>query len=228
MKIACFTLTYWTNPDNAKNKAPELEAWKKQVEKNLRPDVIYLACGTKSDPALKPIDLPVINAEVVCTKPYDVFNWCYALCAESAGMWYALLNTDCDVVVNIASDCVLNTDLRDLAQKFMERPELVCAPTWGDKWLEDAAVLYKRQGLTKFLNGRLRPNLSEGNEKLLTEMEKAHIFNGYWWNPWPNIPAMRQEYGIPHEKVVEDSRVISENWPIILRPSPTIRKRYEV
>lgn len=227
MKLACFTLTYWKDQADANSKSLELRDWKAHIEKMLKPDVMYIACGTKSEPVFSPIDVPVINSGVEYTVPYDAIYWCYSLCAENAGMWHALLNTDCDILGQIATDCFIKDDLLPILEEFNKRPELVCAPSWAS-FVEDAAIFYKRSALVKYLNMRIRPNLIAERRQppLMTEQEKAQIFRGQWWNPWPNIVTMRQEWYVGVKDPIPDERVLSEKWPIVLRPSETIKKLY--
>lgn len=228
-KIACFSLTYWANRAHADLLSGELIEWKKRVQGILLPDWLYLACGTKIDSGYNPINVPIVNAEVTYTKSHDVTYWAYSFCAETAGMWYAILNTDCDIVAQIATDCLINFDVASKLNEFATRSDLVLAPSWFG-FVDDAIIFYKREAIVKFLNERRRGNLIEAKDcsimPLLSEHEKTEIFKGRWWNPWPGIITMRQEYGISDRQPIPDDRVVSENWPIVLRPSPYIKGKY--
>lgn len=230
MRVACFTLVHWKNADDAQFKSAEIQGWSSLVDRILQPDVKYVACGTYSDPALCPIQCPVVNSGVEYTRGHDVRYWGYSFPAETAGLWHFILNTNCDVVMQMATDTVTKVNVRECAEKLMASDKLICAPSWAGV-VEDAIIIYKRQGVVKFLNQRLRANLVEREkateEPMLAEQEKARIFDGQWLNLWPERQTMRQEWGIPDRSPFPDELVITENWPFVLRPSPEIRKRYE-
>jgi hypothetical protein len=230
MKIACFTLTYWNDAKTAAAIADELRAWVAEVRGGFRPDYLYMCSGTYSDPKFNPLpDVPLINAEVVYRGPKDFTHNCYALCAEEAGLWYALLNTDADVVVQMCTDSIVNEDMRPLLDNFMARPELVCAPAWCRSYLDDAFVFYKRNAVVKYLNGRLRANLMdvESGEQLITEDEKTRIFKGEWWNPWPANDNMRQDWNVG-SCAVDSAHICRFNWPVVIRPAPDVTKFFKL
>lgn len=222
MKLAAFSLTYWNTEADANRLADELRNWEQEVLRASYAEYRFLAAGTHCNPAYNPTGLRLIQADLPYTHPHDYKYWCYAAAAETAGMWYALLNTDADVIMQICTDCIINCDLRAVAEELMSRPELIAAPVWCTL-VEDAFCLYKREALQKFLHQRLRANLippGQGDPPI-TEQEKTDIFRGQWWNPWPERTILRQDWkvGSCH---VDGATIIQQNWPVIIRPAPDV------
>lgn len=233
MKIAVYSLTYWYTEAEAASKKAELETWYASISHSIKPNFVWLVSGTYSDPAHSPVPyIPLINTGIEKTHGNDFLYWSYANLAHTHGIYNALLNTNCDICAQISTDSVINIDLRPILEEFFERPELVMAPAWN-RWIEDAAIFYKRSGMLKYISSRKRPILVKPDTipaPLKTEEEALEIFDGLWWNPWPEYPLMRQEHGYAQRypdsfTMFPSEEVIAKKWPIVIRPAPDIIER---
>lgn len=229
MKIAVYSLTYWYSKAEAESKGDELYRWVRSMRYSINPDYMWLVSGTYSDPSFNPVYIPLINTGIAKTHGNDFQYWSYANLAHTFGLYHALLNTDCDLCAQFSTDSVINVDYTPILEEFMRRDELVCAPSWNNV-IEDAAIFYKREGMLKYISSRLRPILVEPGAvpaPMFTEVEALEIFKDTWWNPWPHIKSMRQEYGFEQYGIPmwPSSKVIEEDWPMVIRPAPDIIQR---
>jgi hypothetical protein len=135
-------------------------------------------------------------------------------------MWDFIFRNEGDMLIGWESDTyVLSANLQAIVKEFEGRPELLCAPRWW-KWVDQNFFIMKREGVLRYLHGRLRANLIAPGTKpepMLAEHEWAEIFHGSWWNPWPNVASIRQDHGIQDTKDVEAAA-----WPLVRRPSPSL------
>lgn len=233
MKIAVYSLTYWYTEAEAQSKKTELENWLSSIDNSIKPDYVFLVSGTYSDPSFNPLPgIPLINTGIAKTHGNDFLYWSYANLAHTFGIYNALINTDCDVCAQFSTDSVININYRPILEEFMKRPELVCAPGWH-YWIEDAAIFYKREGMLKYVSQRRRPCMMEPSDNktiMTTESEAKEIFDGRWWNPWPEFRTLRQEYGYAQQypdtfHMFPSEQVIAEDWPLVIRPAPDIVQR---
>lgn len=228
MKIIAFTTAHWHDEDHAKSQREHLEQWESVTRKLFNPNHLFIACGTYSNPEFCPVDVAVVNSGIKYTKPYDIFYWHYAACAFTAGFAFALQSySDWDFLVCYDHDTILgNVDLNALAKEFIERTEVLMSPAWCQSpdgslsfWKPDAAAM--------FLHMRKRANLIEKKEgvpePILVEHEWREIYEGRWWNPWPDIKGIRQEHGIVSEPVADTDAMA---WPMVRLPSPEIRHHF--
>lgn len=218
MKIVCFTMSWWDNLNDFNNIRKELNFWKYSVESYLNPVGKFIACGTYSDPQISDLGVPIVNAHVKKTLPHDPYFWNYALCAETAGMYYALFNYDFDILAQVCSDSIINSNVLALCEEFMARPETVMAPRW---WygIEDAFVFYKKDAVVKYLNtNNIRHLTAPGSEPQpeSSEYVKAAMFGEEWWKIWPERENWRMEGSLPSEPV------ITNNWPFVIRPTTRV------
>jgi len=50
------------------------------------------------------------------------------------------------------------------------------------------------------------------------------LYAGKWWNPWPNIQNVRQDW--PFQPIGTDWR-LAMSWPFVRMPHPSIVEEYE-
>lgn len=220
MKLGAFTLSYWANEQEARNRKAELELWQRHVSRIANCDTFVIGCGTYSNPTHCPINAVVANAEVQHTRLYDCETWTYSCCAEEAALWYFLLNTDCDAILHLCSDGFVRDKLYGEINKLMASDKLILAYNWQDM-IDDAFYIMKRQGIVHYLNSRMRPNLSK-TRQIIMEREKAIIFNGKWINPMPALDHYRYD-GIHPSPSYEE---VLTKWPMCIRPPKELLNLY--
>lgn len=230
MNTLVCALAYWRSAEQVAAIAPALRRWRAMVSWRFQTGRLFLASGTQSDPELNPIreDAPLVSARVPYTKPYSVYGWCYGLCAIQAALTFADDAEPWDVFAMVDTDLVITDhfDWPALSAEFMARSETVMSPAWAGGPCMGSFIFLKPPAVTKWLNGRLRPNLcAEEPKPMLCEPEAAAIFGPDWWNPWPQFKTIRQEWGMEGFTPVhdEDARM----WPAICRPSPAMRALFE-
>lgn len=207
-----------------------LATWLQISELLFRPVGSFIACGTWSDP--KYCYMPrveVINAGIERTHQHECRYWNYSLCSWQAAFTYAMGRYDWDLCVILDTDCLVGAVNFDaLFREFMARPEEILTGAWCGVWPGGPLCAFKRSGVSRWLNGRLRANLihpnTRGPEPMLPEEEMARIFEGRWWNPWANIEGMRQDYGEQAE--AQDTNEQAMTWPMVRKPHPSIISRY--
>ena len=236
MRIIAFTMSYWDNEEQARRAGELLVPWKETVDKWLKPVSAFIACGTWSEPALSPLgpEVPVINADAVKDRPYDVVWHNYSLCSFGAAFHYALSHAYWDLLAILDTETLIgNVNFEKLLGEFLERPELHLNEDWHGRPGGPFQV-WKREGASRWLNYRQRanfipkPEVKEGQEPpaepMLQEYEMGVIFKDLWWNPWPEIPTMRQDHGEDSEKYVTPEDTLK--WPFVRKPHPSIVERY--
>ena len=241
MRTIVFTTTNWNSKEywdvlwNGPARPPSinsphewLESWKEpmfglckwheRVRWLFGPIEVFLACGTWSDPQWSPI--PVVNSGVDYTKPYNPGRWSYAGCAQLAAHAYLMNRRDWDLAVQLDYDCLVGAvDFEQLRVDFCNRPDVVLTPSWFGK-PGGPLIIFKREGILRWLHHRRRANLVEDNLPVPMELEDEmrEIFDGAWWNPWPNNDNQRYEDGVKDDAAF--------NWQFVRSPSMTMRERY--
>ncbi len=232
MRIGCFLTTFWHDAADAKAKFDGplgIHAWYANVTLLFQPSFTFLACGTWSDPDYNqlPIGVPVVNSGVPYTKPYDHYLWQYDACAYMAAMAYALNRRDWDLLVSIDNDALIGAvDFDALLKEFIQRSAVMLTPAWCGRPGGPFHAI-KREGAVRWMHMRQRGNLIDGpasGATLLIEEELASIFKGRWWNPWPKIPTMRQDYGLPDARPAREP--LDQNWPFVRMPDQSIIEEY--
>ncbi len=233
MRILAFTTTFWHSREDADSKRDGLfglQACRDRIVTFLRPVEYFLACGTWSEPLWSPLSItvPVINSGVDYTKPYDHWHWQYDACAYMAAMAYALNRRDWDLLVALDNDVLIgDVNFDALLREFMQRPEEFLTPDWHGRPGGPFHAI-KRSGAVRWLHMRRRANLIEpapGDPlPLLIEDELGVIFAGRWWNPWPHLPTMRQDYGLHNPR--PEREPLDQRWPFVRCPHPDIVQEF--
>lgn len=232
MKIIAWSMSHWNNAEEFQSRLLGplgLYAWCGRVNYAFSPVERWIACGTFSDPVLAG-DLPVsvLNHGTETTLPYDCIWWNYSLCSWEIGYQTALARHDWDLLVNLDTDALLgDIDLDSIMREFLERPEELMTGAWCGSLAGGCLQAIKRSGVRRWLENRKRKNLITPNSQampLLPEHEATEIFKGLWWNPWPHIPDMRQDYGEQAAATLLDDEVMT--FPMVRKPSPAVIDRW--
>jgi len=231
MNVSVFCTTFWDNsPEKAELKRPELDYWTQRVKKALPDAFQFLSTGCCDNLELNPTKLPCINSGAEKTKAYDVWNWSYFLCAFESALWFAWHNLrESEILIGWESNCWLNrqTNAIKLLDEFRANNASIMAPQYHGS-PDFNFIAMKRSAIPKFQHHRRRGNLIESEAKAeLAEIEMGEIFKRDWWNPWPEIVSIRQEYGVPTPfHCLPDSEAV--RWPMIALPSPEVQKHIMV
>lgn len=228
MKVLAWTMAYWDSQEHAESQRAALAACEARVLKYFRPVQYFLASGTWSDPAFAPIwPIDVVNAGAPKTKPNSPF-WNYAACAITAAFAHALTwrEDQWDLLVCHDTDVLIGAvDFDALFREFLARQELLLSDDWHGR--PGSLIAIKREGVARYQHGRLRPNLMErveDTEPMLIEDELGIIFKGLYWNPWPQFPTLRQDYGL--EFAVPEREPLEKAWPLVRLPHVSIINEY--
>jgi len=231
MKLFVFTMAWWENHEQAWAQAETLTKWLADVEHYFKPWHAFVACGTWSDPAHSPLPnyVPTINGGVKRDRPYDAIWWNYAGTAIGAALAYSLTRCDWDALIMHDTDVLVGAvDFDALLREFLERPETFLCSQWCGCWPGGGSIsAWKPDAAVKWLNQRQRANFivrqPNAPTPMCLEQEMADIFKGDWWNPWPQHPTMRQDYGTPGA-VTDNGLVLT--WPFVRMPDPAIVAEY--
>lgn len=227
MNVSVFCTTFWDNyQERAEAKRVELLDWSQRVSKHLPDAFKFLSTGCCDDLSLNPTKLPCINSGAPKTKAYDVWNWSYFLCAFESALWFSWHNLPmAEVLIGWESNCWVNrqTNIQKLLDEFEARKDLIMAPQYHGS-PDFNFIAMKRGAIPKFQHHRRRGNLVESDKKAqLAEIEMGEIFKNDWWNPWPEVLSIRQEYGVPppFHCIPNDEAM---RWPLVALPSPIVQQ----
>lgn len=244
MNILSLITSHWNTLEEFAFKASGpfgLDNWLKESNRLFSPIVNIIACGTWSDPGVArkhwgtEMGIQIINSGTEYYGPYDVIWSHYALAAHMAGFYHALNRNDWDLLVQIDNDMLIgDVDFDSLLREFLSRPEEVLSPAWCGCWPGGPFWAWKREGLSRFVNWRTRANFIDPDSRVqyqrklerphLSEEEMFHVMKGRWWNPWPNIPSCRQDFGQNPDANLLNETVMS--WPFVRLPHPDVIGRY--
>ncbi len=230
MRIAVFTMAYWDNPAQAKAQSDVLNQWAFDVRHYYNPRYAFVASGTWSDPLLSPLysAVPVVNAGAVKDRPYDAMLWSYFGAALTAALCYALNRRDWDMLILHDTDMLVGAvDFDALLHEFMSRKETFLCADWHGRPCGGSITVWKPAAASRWLNHRMRPNFYDTPPAapMLLEDEMGYIFEGQWWNPWPHLATMRQDYG--HPNAVLGREPIEKAWPFVRLPDPSIVSEFK-
>lgn len=223
-------MSYWDNREQFLSRFPGefgLVNWFERVN-NLfnHPMGTFIACGTWSDPSLA--SLTIVNSGVTRTLPYDPYFYNYSLCAWSVALWHSIGRDDWDMLIALDTDCLIGAiDLNSLFTDFEAHDEEVMSGAWSG-FIGGPMIVFKRSGVIRWLNGRLRANLIEphaGPKPLLPEEEMTLIFKDRWYNPWTDFPELRQDW--PENKEADSVNEEVMKWPMVRKPHPAVINAYK-
>jgi len=235
VRTIAWTTSYWDSEEHSRR--PEitdglfgLEAWHKRATYLFKPIHSFIACGTWSDPRFNPLDssVGIVNAGIAAGIPYNYKRYQYCMAAFMAGMAYALNRNDWDLLLFLDTDSLVGAvDFKTMLSQFMERNELILSNNWCNT-PQGPFFAIKREGASRFFNCRIQGNcvLNESSRDLiLGEFEFGEIFNGLWWNPWPEITNVRQDYSVNPN---DPNPMAFLQCPFIRQPHPAVIEEYQV
>ena len=234
MRTIAWTTSHWD--DEEQSRRPEitdglfgLEAWHKRVTYLFKPIHSFIACGTWSDPAFSPLDpsVAIVNAGIKAGIPYDYRRYQYWMAAFTAASAYVLNRNDWDLLLLLDTDTLVGAvDFKSLLSEFMERDELILSNNWSDT-PSGPFFAIKRDGVARFLHCRLKGNCvlnEKSQDMMLGEYEIGEIYKGLWWNPWPEITNVRQDYSVNPN---DPNPMAFLHCPFIRQPHPAVIKEYQ-
>lgn len=235
MRTIAWTTSHWDN--EAQSRRPEitdelfgLEAWHKRVTCLFKPIHSFIACGTWSDPAFSPLDssVAIVNAGIKVGIPYDYKRYQYWMAAFTSASAYVLnLRNDWDLLLFLDTDSLVGAvDFKSLLSDFMERDELIISNSWSDTPSGPFFAL-KMDGVARFLHCRLKGNCvldDQSQDLMLGEYEIGEIYKGLWWNPWPEITNVRQDYSVNPN---DPNPMAFMHCPFIRQPHPAVIEGYQ-
>jgi len=231
MKIIVFTMAWWESREHAWEQWDALNKWLDAVQYYYQPRHTFLASGTWSEPTQSPLPkwVPIINGGVTKDRPYDAVWWNYSSTALTAAFSYVLNRRDWDLLVLHDADVLVGAvDFDSLLREFMSRPETFLCSDWHGRPSGGSPLVWKPYAAAKWLNQRRRANLIEHTAgiptPMLVEDEMGIIHEGEWWNPWPNIPTMRQDFGCTSK--IPEREPLEKAWPFVRMPNPAIIEEY--
>lgn len=200
--VIAFTTTHWCRESIGSPRIIDpvfgLGAWYRRVKYLFSPIHTFLACGNWSDPFMNPLPgVSVVNAGLHSCIKYDLFRSQLCMAAYTAAMAYVLNRSHWDLVVLLDTDCLVGAvDFPKLIDEFVRRPEIILTNSWNDAPAGPCVIL-KREGCVRLLHHRIQGNIVLGDSSpnlMLGEFEMKAIFEGKWWNPWPEIKTVRQDF----------------------------------
>lgn len=232
MTSIAFVTSFWDDAEDARKKGEGpfgLKSWRERIQHYFSPDHIFIAAGTWSDPKFSPLpyEVPVINSGVEKIGDYDPWYNQYSACAYTAAYAYALNIPGWDICINLDNEILVGAvDFDSLLTEFMQREEELLEADWHGR--PGGMMFLKRKGASRFLHERRRANIIEnrsGQKPMLVEDEIGEIFKGRWWNPWPHIQSIRQDFK-RHPQDAQKRIPEVFDWPFVSEPHPQIVERY--
>ncbi len=219
MKTILYSPIHIRDQAHADALKPDLVDWHARMLASFdKPEVLLIERGGRH--TFNPIDCNIMFAGIPDTKPYDAKEWSYGVAAGLAGMAHAM-QTDFDLCVVFSTDIILGGSLQAIANEFMKRPEIAAGPLWHGS--PDAGMmLLKRPAVIDILYSV--PFQPLGSNRFYWEHALAMTFDRKWWNPWPDVPTIRHEYGTPEQVKIPDAEIL--RWPMLAKTSPALAKQY--
>lgn len=192
--VLVFGVGHWDNEEHAKKQASDFNEWYTRVQAYLGQPPTFIACGTKSDPALCPLfDIDIAQINLTKSRRYSR-DWSYYRVGFLTGLWHALLRNNWDILIHCQVRTLLGEDQTSKIDEFRARDEVLCAPSWrsvAGEFIETGFMMMKREAVLRYVTRPLRPCLSD-NEAINVELEALNLFTYDWWNAWPEIISTRK------------------------------------
>jgi hypothetical protein len=224
MKIVVFGVTHWDNEKEFQttcsncNKTDILFEWYNRVFNFIpNPYKVFLAAGSESNPALNPLPIDLYQIYFKKIFPYSNQNLYFRL-GFMTGIWKALLDfPDFDLLIHVQATRYLGKDLTPYLREFLQRDEQVMACNYKSQLPEvmekrvwnimdigfmamkkPAALMYAATGYRQSCDPNLYP--------ITAEEEALLMFKDSWWNPFPEIPTIRQR-DLAYETLCENDSI---------------------
>jgi len=221
MRILLFSSIHIQDRAQADSLSSDLTDWKRRCESAFKiPPNMFLVERGEYQPTT--LSLPVISAHIPDSKPYHCKDWSYGVAAGHVGLHYAM-QQPFDLCIIFATDAILGVPLQDIAEEFMTRSEIAAGPLWHGS-PDTHLILLKKQGVIDMLYSI--PFTPLGANRIYFEHALSIAFHGRWWNPWPEIKTVRQEYNTPELYQGTDEEII-KSWPILAKASPELIRAYK-
>jgi len=195
MKIAVFGVTHWDDEVGAATQEPVISEWERRVRAFIpQCTQIFLSTGSYSPPEFCPIDVPVVQAEMYRGAPYSMRNN-YFHYGFKTGIWKKVLDNDFDLLIHCQTTRFLGEDMTNHITEFMNRDELLMAPRFSSligSSIDVGFMCMKKQAALYYTATGRRQSFSLDEINLNCEEEAYMMFNGSWYNPWLDIPTIRQ------------------------------------
>jgi len=218
MKIVVFGVTHWDDEKDLNspscpihNKRATLIEWYNRVFSFIpNPEKVFLAAGTYSDPKLNPLPLELIQIGFKKYIRYSRQNNYFRL-GFMTGIWKGLLDyPDFDLLIHVQCTRYLGRDFTPWLNEFMKREEQLMAfsltsepPVYSDgeiyKAIDVGFMAMKKPAALMYAATGLRQCCERVVDALNCEEEAFNMFEGSWWNPYPEMPTMRQR-DLAHEE----------------------------
>ena len=205
-RVIVFGVCNWDNKEHAESQKEHLTEWYNRVNHFIKPDKVFLAAGSYSNPEYNPLpELQLVqNYWRQLAPPSPATN--YFRNGFMAGCWHALLNEygNFDILLHLQCRQLIGEDMEKHCKDFMSKPDkFMMAPRWMDydynKWCEYVEVgcmAMKPIALSMYTALGLRPSiglLTQDEYKYpQAEEEAAILFANHWYNQWPEIQTTRK------------------------------------
>lgn len=228
MKIIAFSTIHITSLKQGAAMAGELADWRDRLTWAFDDaPVIFLCESGQANNA--PSGFKTVCAGIRHERHYHCRDWSYFVANLQYGLWYAGHEyPDYDLCVALQSDCILGARLQVVADEFMRRPEVLAAPRWTSGSPDTHCLMIKpeaAQDLLYSLPFTALPRVT-GRNTFYPEHAIRALFDGRYWNPWPDCPTIRQEYGTPELYRGGDDEIM--RWPMLAKYKPETGKRYRM
>ena len=226
MKIVAFSTIHIQDAEHGASIAGELADWRDRLTWAFddAPETFLCESGPVNN---SPAGFKTVCAGIRHERPYHCRDWSYFVANLQYGLWYAGHEyPDYDLCVALQSDCILGARLQTVADEFMRRPEVIAAPRWTSGSPDTHCLLIKpaaAQDLLYSLPFTALPKVT-GHNVFYPEHAIRALFDGRYWNPWPDCPTIRQEYGTPELYRGDDDSIM--RWPMLAKYSPVTGERY--
>jgi len=207
MKILVYGVTHWDGPEDfnktcciVHDKRRTHIEWYNRVCTFIPNADVFLTTGTYSDPRLNPLPVELIQIPFKKVFKYTHQNNFFRN-GFMTGIWKALLDCpDFDLLIHCQVTRYLGTDLSGYLQEFMNRPEQLFSIRFTSgfnkqldvKGIDVGFMAMKKNAALMYAVGGLRQSCDRSPFVMNCEEEAYLMFKTSWWNPWPQIPTVKQ------------------------------------
>lgn len=223
MKIILFSSIHIRNRLHEKVLFFDVWDWKKRAYSAFKEQPDMLLVERAVDRNMRLAGVRCITAGIPDSLPYHCKDFSYGVAAFHAGLHY-VIQRKFELCVFLFADAVLGVPLDDIAAEFMSRPEAICGPQWHGS-IDTQLMLLKKEAIIDLLYSiPFVPLCKAGSNHMYYEHALSLVFHGRWWNPWPAVRTVRQEWGTPELFQGSESEMMA--WPILTKASPKMIEKY--